>query len=84
MLSDKWQQDIFVPSLSANKKNMPIKITWQYIIAFIALHMIMGELYEQVHINTGYFIFGCYGPRDFNVWQTCESRYNREPYRLIG
>jgi hypothetical protein len=55
---------------------MQIKITWQYIIAFIAFNMLMGELHEQAHINTGYFICGCYGVRDFNVWQTCSSCSN--------
>ncbi len=52
---------------------MRIKISWQYIIAFIALNMIMGELHEQAHINTGFLICGCYGPRDFSVWMTCET-----------
>ncbi|HKO81274.1 MAG TPA: hypothetical protein VJU78_12800 [Chitinophagaceae bacterium] len=47
---------------------MQIKITFRYVIAFFALNMIMVELHEQVHINTGYFICGCYGPRNFNVW----------------
>ena len=52
---------------------MQIKITFRYVMAFFALNMIMGELHEQVHINTGYFICGCYGPRNFNVWATCEQ-----------
>ena len=52
---------------------MQIKITFRYVIAFFALNMSMGELHEQAHINTGYFICGCYGPRNFNVWTTCEQ-----------
>lgn len=52
---------------------MQVKITFRYVMAFIALNLVMGELHEQVHINTGYFICGCYGPRDFNVWSTCEN-----------
>ena len=52
---------------------MQIKITFRYVIAFFALNMIMAELHEQAHINTGYFICGCYGPRNFNVWTTCEQ-----------
>jgi hypothetical protein len=55
------------------KTTMQVKITWPYIVAFFALNMIMGELHEQAHITTGYFICGCYGPRDFNVWSTCEE-----------
>ncbi|HMK03991.1 MAG TPA: hypothetical protein VK489_07370 [Ferruginibacter sp.] len=52
---------------------MHLKITGKYIVAFIALNFIMGELHEQAHINTGFFICSCYGPRDFNVWSTCED-----------
>jgi len=52
---------------------MQIRITFAYLLAFFALNMIMGELHEQAHIQTGYLICGCYGPRDFNVWSTCEN-----------
>lgn len=52
---------------------MSLKISWKYLIAFIALNMIMGELHEQAHIQMGYLVCGCYGPRDFNVWTTCET-----------
>jgi hypothetical protein len=40
---------------------------------FFALNMIMGELHEQAHITTGYLICGCYGPRDFSIWNTCDQ-----------
>lgn len=52
---------------------MQIKITWPYIAAFFALNMIMGELHEQAHITAGYLICGCYGPRDFSIWNTCDQ-----------
>lgn len=52
---------------------MTSKITWKYLLAFIALNMLMGELHEQAHIQTGFAICGCYGQRDFNVWETCAS-----------
>lgn len=52
---------------------MPLKITWKYLVAFIALNMIMGELHEQAHIQMGYAICGCYGERDFNVWEICAN-----------
>ena len=41
-------------------------------MAFFALTICAGELHEQVHITTGYFICGGYGARDFNVWRTVE------------
>ncbi|MNZ88558.1 hypothetical protein D3C78_1074530 [compost metagenome] len=44
-----------------------------YWIAFLALCMVMGELHEQAHIQTGYWLCGCYGERDFNVWVTCST-----------
>jgi hypothetical protein len=37
----------------------------------------MGELHEQAHIQTGYFICRCYGVRDFSVWATCEHCTSR-------
>jgi hypothetical protein len=52
---------------------MQIKITFRYTMAFVALNLIMVELHEQAHINIGYFICGCYGVRDFNVWTSCEN-----------
>lgn len=55
---------------------MSLKITWKYLLAFIALNMLMGELHEQAHIQTGYAICGCYGVRDFNVWATCSTCMN--------
>ena len=55
---------------------MKLIINWKYIVAFIALNMIMGELHEQAHIITGYFICGCYGSRDISVWSTCEQCSN--------
>jgi hypothetical protein len=52
---------------------MQIKITFRYVMAFFALNMIMAELHEQAHIITGYFICGCYGLLNFNIWATCEQ-----------
>ncbi|WP_072038998.1 hypothetical protein [Flavihumibacter solisilvae] len=50
---------------------MRIKPTLPFVMGFFALNMIMAELHEQVHIQAGYFICGCYGERNFNVWNTC-------------
>jgi hypothetical protein len=38
-------------------------------IAFLALCLLITELHEQAHIQTGYLLFGAYGPRDFKLWQ---------------
>ena len=47
-----------------------LKITWKYLLAFFALTIVCGELHEQIHIQTGRFICGGYGERDFNAWRT--------------
>lgn len=52
---------------------MSFRISWQYVLAFFGLNMFLGELHEQAHITTGYFICGCYGDRDFSVWSTCDN-----------
>lgn len=49
-----------------------LRITFRYLVALLALMICAGELHEQVHITTGYFICGGYGSRDFNLWRTIE------------
>ena len=49
-----------------------LRITFRYLLALLALMICSGELHEQVHITTGYFVCGGYGARDFNVWRTVE------------
>ncbi|MGB9990183.1 hypothetical protein [Pseudoduganella rhizocola] len=50
---------------------MKIRLTWQYLLAFFALNGVISELHEQAHINVGRLVTGCYGPRDFNNWNSC-------------
>lgn len=52
---------------------MSLKITWKYLLGFISLNMLLGELHEQAHIQTGYAICGCYGYRDISSWATCST-----------
>jgi hypothetical protein len=55
---------------------MKIKITGKFIIAFIALTFVMLELHEIVHTTVGRLICGCWGNRDFNAWDICDSCHN--------
>lgn len=57
---------------------MKIKITAKFIIAFLALTFIMLELHEIVHTAVGRIICGCWGLRDFNAWEICETCPNVE------
>jgi len=55
---------------------MKIKITWKFIVAFIALTFVMLELHEIVQTTVGRLICGCWGKRDFNAWEICENCHN--------
>lgn len=59
---------------------MRLHMTWQYPVAFLALNGVISELHEQAHITTGRIVHGCYGPRDFNVWQTCAEGVQQLPF----
>jgi hypothetical protein len=50
---------------------MRLTFSWRYLLAFYALSEALSELHEQAHITTGRLLAGCYGPRNFNVWQSC-------------
>ena len=52
---------------------MRLRFSFTYAIAFLLLTIVMMELHEQVHILTGWSICGCWGPRDFNVWELCDG-----------
>ena len=47
---------------------MKIKLTTGFIVAFIALRFVLHEAHELVHTGVGRIICGCWGQRDFNVW----------------
>lgn len=55
---------------------MKIKLNFKFIIAFMALTFVLGEAHEIVHTTVGRIICGCWGLRDFNNWEICESCNN--------
>jgi hypothetical protein len=59
---------------------MQLKINWKYVVAFLALNGVISELHEQAHITTGRLLSGCYGERDFNVWQGCATGTDPYPF----
>lgn len=59
---------------------MQLRIGWQYVVAFFALNGVISELHEQAHITTGRLVTGCYGERDFNVWQSCAEGSQAFPF----
>lgn len=64
------KSNISITNLSDYQKSDFKQAYW---IAFLALCMIMGELHEQAHVQTGYWLCGCYGERNFNIWVTCST-----------
>lgn len=61
-----------ITTVNEGPSKLSLRITWHYLVALLALMICSGELHEQIHITTGYFICGGYGPRDFNAWQTAD------------
>jgi hypothetical protein len=57
-----------------------LRIGGRYMVAFVALNGVISELHEQAHITTGRLISGCYGERDFNVWQGCAEGSQAFPF----
>jgi len=67
-----------------NTEDMKIKLTFKYIIAFMAFTFLLGELHELVHTSIGRTMCGCWGDRDFNGWGLCDGCWdNLFPYSTI-
>ncbi len=64
---------------------MQIKLSWQYLVAFAALILVLKELHELSHILSSYLFYGCWGPyRDFNVISMCNAAEEGSPGLLIS
>lgn len=54
-------------------KPLLIQLTFRGLLTFIFFFFLMHELHELAHIITGRIICGCWGTRDFNVWDLCKG-----------
>ena len=63
---------------------MNIKLTFKFIISFIALTFVMHEAHEIVHTTVGRIICGCWGQRDFNIWKLCENCIEKNSIALLS
>jgi hypothetical protein len=52
---------------------MKLHLNPKFIFTFLALTFVMHEAHEIAHTAVGRVICGCWGLRDFNVWETCKS-----------
>lgn len=62
---------------------MKIKLTLKFTITFLALTFVMQEAHEIVHTTVGRILCGCWGKRDFNVWELCSS-CDKNPLKYIS
>lgn len=63
---------------------MKLRIDGRYLFAFTSLLLVMHELHEMVHTYTGRLFCGCWGYRDFNVWELCEGCLDERPYAILA
>ncbi|HEY4322992.1 MAG TPA: hypothetical protein VGN20_03370 [Mucilaginibacter sp.] len=55
------------------KLPLQIQLTFKNLLVFMFFFFLMHELHELAHIITGRIICGCWGTRDFNVWDLCRG-----------
>lgn len=63
---------------------MKINLSFKYVIAFLSLLFVMHELHEIAHTSIGRIICGCWGKRDFNVWELCEGCSKEHPISILA
>jgi hypothetical protein len=63
---------------------MTLKLTPQFVLTFLALTFVMHEAHELVHTSVGRLICGCWGKRDFNVWDLCGDCSDQKPISVIA
>lgn len=63
---------------------MKLNLNLSYVITFLALTFVMHEAHEIIHTSIGRLICGCWGLRDFNVWELCAGCLEQKPYAVIS
>lgn len=63
---------------------MKVTLSFRNTTAFVALLFVMHELHEIIHITVGRLICGCWGGRDFNVWELCENCSEAIPFSVFA
>lgn len=63
---------------------MTLHLNIRYAITFMTLTFLMHEAHEIIHTSAGRIICGCWGLRDFNVWELCAGCTEEKPYAVIS
>jgi len=66
------------------KPQLFIRLTFKNLLVFVFFFFAMHELHEQAHIITGRLICGCWGKRDFNVWDVCSNCLEQHPAAILA
>ena len=61
---------------------MKINFTLGTVVVFVVLQFFLGEAHELAHTGVGRLLCGCWGPRDFNVWELCETCAVGKPWNV--
>lgn len=67
-----------------NIKHLEIQLTFKNLLLFLVFFFLMHELHELAHIFTGRIICGCWGTRDFNVWDLCSNCAKLKPLSVLA
>lgn len=65
-------------------KPLQIQVTFKNLALFLFFFFLMHELHELAHIFTGRVICGCWGTRDFNVWDLCTDCIRQKPWAIVA
>jgi len=68
----------------AAKPLLQIQFSFKNLLVFLFFFFLMHELHELAHIITGRLICGCWGTRDFNVWDLCKDCEKQHPWAVIA
>jgi hypothetical protein len=63
---------------------MSITLSWKKCVALAFLSFFMQETHELAHTGIGRLICGCWGERNFNVWQLCAGCRGRQPLAMLA
>jgi hypothetical protein len=63
---------------------LKIQLTFRNLFVFVFFFFLMHELHELAHIVTGRIICGCWGTRDFNVWDLCNDCLKDKPIAILA
>lgn len=66
------------------KPTLQIRFSFKNLAVFMFFFFLMHELHELAHIITGRIICGCWGNRDFNVWDVCPGCLQQHPLAIAA